>query len=128
MSEEEKCAIEKQAELFEIWQQTPNTKEELETIPTLSREDLKTEPRNTPTEIYTFDGREIIYHPLHTGGISYPELFFDASDADPEDLPYLRLFTDMLSEWDTEKGSVTDFRNRVKMHLGSFYPPYTPVP
>ena len=126
MSEEEKTALEKQAELFEIWQQTPNTKEELETIPTLSREDLKTEPRNIPTEIHVFDGREIIYHPLHTGGISYPELFFDASDADPEDLPYLRLFTDMLSEWDTEKGSVTDFRNRVKMHLGSFY--VTPHP
>lgn len=126
MSEEEKAALEKQTELFEIWQKTPNTKEELASIPTLAREDLKTEPRNIPTEIHTFDSCEIIYHPLHTGGIAYPELFFDASDIIPEDLPYLRLFADMLSEWDTERGSVTDFRNRVKKHLGAFY--VTPHP
>ena len=126
MSDEKKAALVKEGELFAKWQQTPNTDEELASIPTLAREDLKTEPRKIATEISTLDGCEIISHPLRTGGISYPELFFDISDVAPEDLPYVRLFSDMLSEWDTEKGSVTSFRNRVKKHLGAFY--ITPHP
>ena len=126
MSEEKKASLIRESELFAKWQQTPNTDEELACIPTLAREDLKTEPRKIATDISTFDGCDIISHPLHTGGISYPELFFDISDAAPEDLPYVRLFSDMLSEWDTEKGSVTSFRNRVKKHLGAFY--ITPHP
>ena len=126
MSDDDKAELVRQGELFAKWQQTPNTDEELASIPTLAREDLKTAPRKIATEIFTFEECEIISHPLHTGGISYPELFFDVSDVAPEDLPYVRLFTDMLSEWDTEMGSVTHFRNRVKKHLGSFY--VTPHP
>ena len=126
MSEEEKDALKKQNELFDEWQMTPNTDEDLASLPTLAREDLKTEPRKIPTDIHTYNGCKIIHHPLHTGGISYPELYFDVSDVAPEDIHYVRLFSDMLSEWDTEAGSVSDFRNRVKKHLGSFY--ITPHP
>ncbi len=126
MSPKEIADLKETGALFNKWQQAPSTDDELATIPTLSKEDLKTEPRRIPTEIHRACGREIISHPLHTGGISYPELYFDASDAPPEDIPYIRLFTDLMPEWDTEKGSVSDFRNRIKGQLGAFY--LTPHP
>ncbi len=126
MSDSDKESLSLQNKLFAEWQMTPNTADELASLPTLAIEDLKSEPRKIPTEISSFRGCEIIHHPIYTGGISYPELFFDISDVPPEDIPYVRLFSDMLSEWDTELGCVSDFRNRVKKHLGAFY--LTPHP
>lgn len=126
MSEEEKEELRRTNELFYEWQDTPDTKEALATIPSLEKEDLKVEPKRIPTDIVLTDGVEIISHPLHTGGISYPELYFDVSDVSPEDLPYIRLFTDMIGEWDTELGSASEFRNKVKKNLGSLY--VTPHP
>lgn len=126
MSDEEKTELIRMSEGLGIWQSTPDTDEALATIPTLSREDLKTEPKRVPTEIVKDKNTEIILHPIHTGGISYPELFFDASDVSADDLPYLRLFCDLMAEWDTELCSVTAFRNKVKKNLGTFY--ITPHP
>ena len=121
MTEEEKTAIKEELELFDKWQGEPDTPENLSTLPTLKIEDLNTEPKRIPAETVNIDGRDVILHPMHTGGISYAELYFDASDADEDELHHLRLFTDLISEWDTEKSSVTDFRNRTKTHLGAFY-------
>ena len=83
--------------------------------------DRKRNPKKIPTEVFVENGCEIISHSIHTSGITYPEIFFDASDVPTDELGYIRLFTDLMSEWDTEYGSVTDFRNRVKKHLGAFY-------
>ena len=121
MTEEEKVLLKEELALFDKWQNEPDTEESLATLPMLKIEDLNTEPKKIPTEILNIDGREVILHTLHTGGISYAELYFDASDADEDELHYIRLFTDLIFEWDTEKGSVTDFRNRTKAHLGAFY-------
>ena len=126
MSEDEKNELIKQSDLFYEWQSAPDTPEALATIPSLKIEDLKTEPKRIPTEVVNIDGCEVVLHPLHTGGISYAEMYFDASDATEDDLHYIRLFTDLVFEWDTEKGSITDFRTRTKTHLGAFY--LTPHP
>ncbi len=126
LTNEEKLAIAQENERFRIWQNTPNTEDELNTLPRITIDDLKTEPKRIPTDIEYREGCEIILHLLHTGGISYLDMFFDASDADEDEIHYLRLFTDMISEWDTEKHSVTELRSRIKNHLGAFY--LTPHP
>lgn len=126
MTEEEKLNLAQTNERFRLWQSEPNTPEELATLPTLSIEDLKTEPREIPTEINIEEGCEVILHPIHTGGISYAELYFDASDATEDELHYIRLFTDLVFEWSTEKSDVTEFRSKTKTHLGAFY--LTPHP
>jgi Zn-dependent M16 (insulinase) family peptidase len=63
---------------------------------------------------------------MRTGGIAYADLFFDATDADEDEIHYIRLFTDLMFEWRTESGSSTEFRNKTKQHLGAFY--ITPYP
>lgn len=121
MTEDEIQALRKTNESFDLWQNTPNTEEELSTIPSLTKDDLKTEPKRIPTNVINECGCEIISHPLHTAGISYPELYFDAGDATMDELAYLRLFTDLMPEWDTEYGTAQEFRNKVKSKLGSLY-------
>lgn len=126
MTAEEKTQLRENLALFDKWQNEADTDEALATLPTLKIEDLNTEPKKIPTEIRRIDGTEVILHPLHTGGISYAEMYFDASDADEDELHYIRLFTDLVFEWDTEKRSITEFRNKTKTHLGAFY--ITPHP
>ena len=126
MSEDDKASLRAELDAFDRWQSTPDTPEQLSTLPTLTIEDLNTEPKRIPTDVSSYNGCEIITHPLHTGGISYAELYFDASDATEDDLHYIRLFTDLIFEWDSDKRSVTELRNATKAHLGAFY--LTPHP
>ena len=126
MSDAETEALIKESEAFRKWQSTPDTPEELATLPLLTIEDLKTEPRRIPTEVTEINGATVVLHPIHTGGIAYADLYFDASDADEDEIHYLRLFSDLVFEWSTAKGSSTDFRNKTKTHLGAFY--LTPYP
>ena len=126
MTDEEKDALKAECEALRKWQNTPNTPEELATLPVLTIDDLKTEPKKIPTDVSVIYGATTVLHPLYTGGISYADLYFDATDADEDEIHYLRLFTDLVFEWQTERGSSTDFRNRTKKHLGAFY--LTPYP
>lgn len=127
MTEEEKAELRKENELFRKWQSEPNTPQQLATLPSLTIEDLKIEPRRIPTDVLNVDGCEVVLHPLHTGGIAYAELYFDVSDATEDDLHYVRLFSDMIFEWDTEKSNVTELHNKTRTHLGSLYFSPTPV-
>ena len=121
MTDAEKSELTRQNELLREWQNTPNTKEELDTLPTLTVSDLNTEPHSIPIEVTHIDGAEVVLHPIHTGGIAYADLYFDATDADEDEIHYIRLFTELMFEWNTERGSSTAFRSRTKRHLGAFY-------
>ena len=120
LSEKELEEIKKQNVLFTEWQESDDTEEALASIPKLKISDLNTTPKKTDTEICNIEGCEVISHPLHTGGISYAELFFDVSDIDEQDIPYVRLFCELMSEWPTKNGDAAYFRNRVKKHFGMF--------
>ena len=121
MSEEEKARITEESRLFAEWQESEDSDEALSTIPTIAIEDLNIEPRKIPTEVVEVDGAEVVLHPLNTAGISYAELFFNVTDADEDEVHYIRLFTDLMFEWDTRRGSITEFRKKTKSHLGAFY-------
>ena len=127
MSEEERDELIRTNEKFALWQNEPSTEEALATIPRLTIPDLSTEVKKTPVSVGEISGVRVISHAIPTSGISYPELFFDVSDIAPEDIPYLRLFAELLSEWSTERGDVTYFRNRSKRNLGMFYSVVIPI-
>ena len=121
MTEAEKSEIRKTSQKFDEWQNQEDSDEALDTIPTITVEDLNTEPKRVPTDVIAIDGAEAVLHPLHTGGIAYADMYFDASDATEDELHYIRLFTDLVFEWNTKKRTINEFRNMTKNHLGAFY-------
>lgn len=127
MTEEDKARLIAENEAFKRWQSTPDDPEKLATLPTLSLSDIDPEPKRIPTEVIDCDGTPIVLHPLYTGGISYADLYFDVTDADEEEIHYLRLLCDMNYEWDTEKSTSQEFRSKSKFHLGSFFLTITPI-
>lgn len=127
MSEEERARLISETESFHNWQITPDEPEKVATLPTLSKEDINPVPRRTPTEVERYNETSIVLHPLHTGGITYADMYFDVSDADAEDIHYLRFLSITLFEWQTAKSDSREFRSKTKRHLGAFYATLTPI-
>ncbi|BCN32314.1 insulinase family protein [Anaeromicropila herbilytica] len=115
--EEIKQLIEATKDL-EKFQETPSTKEELEKIPLLSREDIDKES----TPIYNIekevDKVKTLHHDVFTNGIAYLKLLFDVKNVPNELVSYLGLLTSVLGYMNTSKHSYLELSNEVNIHTG----------
>ncbi len=128
LSEEQIADLVSRTEKLRAFQETPSTQEELETIPMLSREDLKKEAQPYKNEYRFADGAWIVHHDYKTNGIAYVRLMFDASDVAPEDLPYLSLLKSVIGFVDTEHYSYTELFNEINMYTGGVSLGLTTIP
>ena len=127
MTDTEIEKIKAQSAALELWQSTPDTKEAVDTIPTLAIEDLSRDVKQTPTDITEVDGVKVISHPIPTGGISYLCLFFDISEIDEDDLTAISVMTLCYTDFDTENYTSGEMRNRIKASLGGLTMGITPI-
>jgi Zn-dependent M16 (insulinase) family peptidase len=99
------------------YQEEPSTKEDLEKIPLLSREDIgkKAEPiYNTQKKLIDINA---LHHNVFTNGIAYLRLSFDISGMIAA-APYLGLLSTVLGYIDTDHYNFTEFSNEVNIHTG----------
>ncbi|NTW72503.1 MAG: insulinase family protein [Eubacteriaceae bacterium] len=104
-------------ELFRI-QDTPDREEDLKTIPVLPVSDIKKEHEIIPVEIRHYEKSEVLFHNLHTNGISYIDMYFDAGHIATEEIPYLSMLSRYLGEVSTEKYDYVQVNNAIEMHTG----------
>lgn len=104
---------------FDSWQATPDSEETLATLPTLELSDLDPEAKRVPTSEREHLGATILEHPIHTGGITYLECYFDISDATAEEISIYSFISSLWGNLDTKFGSANDFRRRAKSALGT---------
>ena len=109
--------IKREGEALSLWQNTLDSEEALASLPTLEIKDIPSEVEPTPIEV-SEDGR-LIRHAMKTGGISYTELFFDASDTDEDEIFVLPLLSAMLKSSGTRDIEAFSFQNLIKRELGS---------
>lgn len=119
MSEEERALLPMKTAQFEEWQSRQDTPEALATIPTLTLDDIGDGPTETPTIVSNYSGATLIDHPIATNGITYVDMYFDASDTAAEDIGALALMCMAYSNFDTRLGTANDFRRRSKSALGA---------
>jgi Zn-dependent M16 (insulinase) family peptidase len=97
LSGPEKARIqEKAAELARI-QGEGDTPAALARIPHLSRKDLSPEPESIPREVRDAGGVPVLLHDLFTNGITYVDLAFPLDVLEPEDYPWLPLFSRVVT-------------------------------
>lgn len=113
--------IKEKAEAFSLWQNTPDSEENLNTLPTLSISDIPAESDRAPTKRLNENGVEILLHEIPTDGIDYTELYFDISDLDEKELSDVSLLCSLLGKCRTEKYSSSELSKRIKADLGAFY-------
>ena len=106
---------------LKIYQETPSTKEELETIPMLTREDIGPDPQPLYNEERNIDGVRVIHHEVFTNEIAYFRLLFDVKNIPKELIPYLSLLSSVLGYVDTDNYSFLEYSNEVNLHTGGIY-------
>ena len=106
------------------YQTEPSTKEELESIPVLKREDIKKNSTPFDNEILTLDNTKVVRHNFFTNGIGYLGLYFNCEKVSNELLPYLGLLKYMIGSVDTSNYSYLDLNNEIKINSGGVYPSF----
>ena len=122
MSEQEIAALVEETAALKAYQSRTETPEELACIPVLSREDIGKEPLALDYTVEKVAGDVPLIHVDNaTGGITYIQVRFDVTDLPEEELPYLKLYANVLNEMDTENYTYPEFQNEVNSNMGSMY-------
>lgn len=118
MSKEELEKIRADYEALKTWQSTDDSPRALASLPTLTLADVDTEPEHVPTDTEEILGCRSFNYRLSTSGITYLELFFDASDLSTDELLLLPMLTSLYKNVATAKGNATNLQNRILSELG----------
>ncbi len=118
LSQQEKQEIVDKTKALRAYQEEENTKEALETIPLLTREDMKKEAAGYINEVHSIDGTTILVHDIFTNGISYLNLVFDLRDVPARLFPYVGVLKAVLMMVDTKHFNYNELFNEVNIHTG----------
>ena len=109
--------VEKTREL-KRYQGEPTPQELLETIPLLSREDIKRECNPLIMERKEIDKTPVIHTDIFTSRIGYIQLLFGLNAVSEDELPYLGLLKCMLGTVSTENYSYLELFNEIYIETG----------
>lgn len=121
LTEQEKILLKEENEALQKWQQTPETPEQLATIPALSLKDVSPVPTLIPTTVHEENGTTILFHEQPTKGITNISLYFRLGNYSLEELTKLSFLATLLEEMPTKEHSVLEFQRLIKTYLGSFH-------
>ncbi len=119
MSDEQIDTIKREQKALEEWQATEDTKEKLDTLPSLTLDDLTYESDAAPADVKTVLEREVIHCDVDTSGITYLKLYFDISDLSEKELFLSGLLSSLLTNLKTQHRSALELQNAIKANLGS---------
>lgn len=117
LSNEEMKQLIADTKALRTYQEEPSTKEELEKIPMLTREDMVKKVRPLYNEEKELAGCKVLHHNVYTNGIGYLKFVFDMSEI-KELAPYVSLLATVLGYMDTEQYSYLEFTNETNIYTG----------
>lgn len=99
-------------------QASGETEEALETIPLLSRKDLKRTVEEEVLEKENVSGMDHFHFDVHTNGITYLNLYFPLSGLTEEEIPYAILLSTLLRSLSTTKHSYGELARLSNAYTG----------
>ena len=118
LSKEEIDAIVADSQALQKRQATPDSPEALETIPTLTRDDLEKKVDSIAMEQQTMDGVTVCYVPDETNGITYVNAYFDLHGLTREEISYVYLLSDLIGDMDTTDHTYGDIASLIDLYTG----------
>ncbi len=122
LTRKEKEQIKEKAEKLLESQMEKNTKEQLDTLPKLTIEDVVGKKKVSHLTVFPSSENNnritYLYHNVFTNQISYVYYYFDFSQVEQWKLPYITLLTELFSGLDTEKYTASQLENEIQMKLG----------
>ena len=120
LSDEEIEKIKSEQQTLKEWQETEDTKENLDTLPYLTLSDLSYESDEVQADVSFVQDCEVIHCDIDASGITYVKLYFDTSDLTPDELFLSGLIDGLLMNLKTEQRSALALQSAIKSNLGSF--------
>ncbi len=117
-SADEKAAVLSLNEKLHAWQQTPDSPEQLATLPVLDLSEVSPDPVLLHTGESAVDGVTVLYHQAATNGIVHLNYYFRLTDCSLEELTELTNLGRLLGVLPTKKHSAAQLQQTVKTHLG----------
>lgn len=121
LSKDELLKLIEDTKNLKIYQEEPSSKEDIEKIPLLNREDIEKKARALYNDEKEEAGVKILHHNVFTNGIGYIKLLFNVKNVSKEKFSYIGLLSTMLGYVDTNKHSFLEFSNEVNTHTGGIY-------
>ena len=118
LSQEELEILIQETEALKLRQETPDSEEALQTIPTLQLSDLKRETEPLFNESFSIDGVPGVLHRIHTAGISYVDLLFDLKGISQEEFSAVSLLKILYTQMDTAQFSYQDLNDEISLYTG----------
>ena len=128
LSEEEVESIKKEEEALLHYQNRENSKEALESLPVLSREDLGKKAESYLREEENLSGKRILLYPVDSKGVLYLRLLFNTRDFSEEELSYLSVLSTAFGYMDTDHYRFQDLNSEIYLHSGGFSTDITSYP
>lgn len=97
------------------------TQEALDSIPVLTRDDMKKTEDAISNEVREAEGTEIVFHNYDTNGITYVDFIFDLAHVPQEMLSYVGVFQTLFGKLDTDDYSYRDLTAEIGMYTGGLY-------
>lgn len=100
------------------YQEAPSSKEDLDKIPLLSREDMK--KQSDPYSNIEADIQDVRFlrHDYETNGIIYLDYLFDIRHIEEDKIPYVAILNLLLGRLDTRDYSYSDLTNEIHLYTG----------
>lgn len=103
---------------LQTWQQTPDTTEQLATLPVLPISEVSEEPSWTETEISKPEGMTVLYHPVPCSGIVHLTLAFAMTNYSEEELTLLSHCSSLFGKLATAEHAALELQQVLKNKLG----------
>ncbi len=100
------------------WQQTPDSPEQLATLPVLNLSEISPEPTLCPTQIQCVDGVTVLRHKAPSNGIVHLTAYFRLTDCSLEQLTQLSLLSRLLGNLPTKTMDAAKLQNEIKTYVG----------
>ena len=117
-TEADKAAILDLNEKLRAWQQSPDSPEQLATLPVLDLREVSPDPVLLHTEETVVDGVTVLFHKAATNGIIHLNLYFNLSDCTLDELGELNSLSRLLGKLPTAHYAAAALQQTVKTHLG----------
>lgn len=100
------------------WQKTPDTAQQLATLPVLELSAVSAEPEIMPTQVSKDGGVTMLYHPAPGKGVVHFSMYFDLADCTLDELSTLSVLPRLLGKLPTEKHDALELQQLVKLYVG----------
>lgn len=118
MTQEQTKKIAADKAALDTWQQTPDSKQALESLPSLELSEVNPVPELISTEVGSVDGVTVLYHKLSTNGVVHFSMYFPLTSLSLRELAFAASVQMLLGELPTEKYDVAQLQREVKTYIG----------